>query len=106
MRTLLLQALATVAIVQNPPGRGYDLNFLGPPTGEVRGTFLPRTRVNKAQYRVWGTRSMCPGDRLPLRARRRREKEAKLRLLNGIHHLTFVTSDMDRLIAFYERVFR
>jgi catechol 2,3-dioxygenase-like lactoylglutathione lyase family enzyme len=28
-----------------------------------------------------------------------------LRLLNGIHHLTFVTSDMDRLIAFYERVF-
>jgi catechol 2,3-dioxygenase-like lactoylglutathione lyase family enzyme len=28
-----------------------------------------------------------------------------LQLLNGIHHLTFVTSDMDRLIAFYERVF-
>ncbi len=26
-------------------------------------------------------------------------------LLNGIHHLTFVTSDLDRLIAFYERVF-
>lgn len=26
-------------------------------------------------------------------------------LLNDIHHLTFVTSDMDRLIAFYERVF-
>ena len=32
-------------------------------------------------------------------------KEAKVRLLNGIHHLTFVTSDMDRLIAFYGRVF-
>jgi catechol 2,3-dioxygenase-like lactoylglutathione lyase family enzyme len=28
-----------------------------------------------------------------------------LQLLNGIHHLTFLTSDMDRLIAFYERVF-
>jgi catechol 2,3-dioxygenase-like lactoylglutathione lyase family enzyme len=28
-----------------------------------------------------------------------------MQLLNGIHHLTFVTSDMDRLIAFYERVF-
>ncbi len=28
-----------------------------------------------------------------------------MRLLNDIHHLTFVTSDMDRLIAFYERVF-
>ena len=28
-----------------------------------------------------------------------------MRLLNGIHHLTFVTSDMYRLIAFYERVF-
>jgi catechol 2,3-dioxygenase-like lactoylglutathione lyase family enzyme len=28
-----------------------------------------------------------------------------LHLLNGIHHLTFVTSDMDRLIGFYERVF-
>jgi catechol 2,3-dioxygenase-like lactoylglutathione lyase family enzyme len=28
-----------------------------------------------------------------------------LQLLNGIHHLTFVTSDMARLIAFYERVF-
>jgi catechol 2,3-dioxygenase-like lactoylglutathione lyase family enzyme len=32
-------------------------------------------------------------------------KEAKVRLLNGIHHLTFVTSDMDRLIAFYGCVF-
>ena len=29
------------------------------------------------------------------------EREAKLPLLNGIHHLTFVTSDMDRLISFY-----
>ncbi len=28
-----------------------------------------------------------------------------MQLLNGIHHLTFVTSDMNRLIAFYERVF-
>ena len=28
-----------------------------------------------------------------------------MQLLNGIHHLTFVTSDMDRLIGFYERVF-
>jgi catechol 2,3-dioxygenase-like lactoylglutathione lyase family enzyme len=28
-----------------------------------------------------------------------------MQLLKGIHHLTFVTSDMDRLIAFYERVF-
>jgi catechol 2,3-dioxygenase-like lactoylglutathione lyase family enzyme len=26
-------------------------------------------------------------------------------LLNDIHHLTFITSDMDRLIAFYQRVF-
>jgi catechol 2,3-dioxygenase-like lactoylglutathione lyase family enzyme len=26
-------------------------------------------------------------------------------LLNGIHHLTFITADMDRLIAFYERIF-
>ena len=33
------------------------------------------------------------------------EREAKLPLLNDIHHLTFVTSDMDRLIDFYERVF-
>ena len=32
-------------------------------------------------------------------------KEAKLQLLDGIHHLTFVTSDMGRLISFYERVF-
>jgi catechol 2,3-dioxygenase-like lactoylglutathione lyase family enzyme len=28
-----------------------------------------------------------------------------LALLNDIHHLTFITSDLDRLIAFYERVF-
>ncbi|QIN81937.1 VOC family protein [Rubrobacter tropicus] len=28
-----------------------------------------------------------------------------MRLLNDIHHLTFVTSDMERLIAFYGRVF-
>ena len=33
------------------------------------------------------------------------EREAKLPLLNDIHHLTFVTSDMDRLISFYERLF-
>ena len=26
-------------------------------------------------------------------------------LLNDIHHMTFVTSNMDRLIGFYERVF-
>jgi catechol 2,3-dioxygenase-like lactoylglutathione lyase family enzyme len=34
-----------------------------------------------------------------------KEWGVKLPLLNDIHHLTFVTSDMDRLIAFYERVF-
>ncbi|CAA9527769.1 MAG: hypothetical protein AVDCRST_MAG05-4127 [uncultured Rubrobacteraceae bacterium] len=28
-----------------------------------------------------------------------------MQLLDGIHHLTFVTSDMGRLISFYERVF-
>jgi catechol 2,3-dioxygenase-like lactoylglutathione lyase family enzyme len=28
-----------------------------------------------------------------------------VQLLNGIHHLTFVTADMDRLIGFYERAF-
>jgi catechol 2,3-dioxygenase-like lactoylglutathione lyase family enzyme len=26
-------------------------------------------------------------------------------LLNGLHHMTFVTADLDRLIAFYERIF-
>ena len=26
-------------------------------------------------------------------------------LVNNIHHLTFVTEDMDRLIAFYKRIF-
>lgn len=28
-----------------------------------------------------------------------------MRLLEDIHHLTFVTSDMNRLISFYERIF-
>jgi catechol 2,3-dioxygenase-like lactoylglutathione lyase family enzyme len=28
-----------------------------------------------------------------------------MKLLNDIHHLTFITGDMDRLIAFYQRVF-
>ena len=28
-----------------------------------------------------------------------------MKLLNDINHLTFVTADMDRLIAFYERIF-
>ena len=28
-----------------------------------------------------------------------------MNLVNGIHHLTFITEDLDRLIAFYERVF-
>jgi catechol 2,3-dioxygenase-like lactoylglutathione lyase family enzyme len=26
-------------------------------------------------------------------------------LLSGLHHMTFLTGDMDRLISFYERVF-
>jgi catechol 2,3-dioxygenase-like lactoylglutathione lyase family enzyme len=26
-------------------------------------------------------------------------------LLNDINHLTFITADMDRLIAYYDRVF-
>ena len=28
-----------------------------------------------------------------------------MRLLNDIHHLTFITADLDRLIGFYKRVF-
>ena len=28
-----------------------------------------------------------------------------MQLLNGIHHLTFITADMDRLLDFYKRVF-
>ena len=28
-----------------------------------------------------------------------------MQLLNDIHHLTFITADMDRLIGFYERIF-
>ena len=28
-----------------------------------------------------------------------------MKLLDDIHHLTFITADMDRLIAFYQRVF-
>jgi catechol 2,3-dioxygenase-like lactoylglutathione lyase family enzyme len=28
-----------------------------------------------------------------------------MRLLDGIHHVAFLTSDMDRLISFYERIF-
>jgi catechol 2,3-dioxygenase-like lactoylglutathione lyase family enzyme len=28
-----------------------------------------------------------------------------VRLVDGVHHVTFLTEDMDRLIAFYERVF-
>jgi catechol 2,3-dioxygenase-like lactoylglutathione lyase family enzyme len=33
------------------------------------------------------------------------KESAGVKLLNDIHHLTFVTADMDRLIGFYERVF-
>ena len=28
-----------------------------------------------------------------------------MELLNGVHHITFVTADMDRLIAFYQQIF-
>ena len=31
--------------------------------------------------------------------------EIVMQLLNDIHHLTFITADMDRLISFYERIF-
>jgi catechol 2,3-dioxygenase-like lactoylglutathione lyase family enzyme len=40
-----------------------------------------------------------------IRANTVSDREAKLPLLNDIHHLTFITADLDRLIAFYERVF-
>jgi catechol 2,3-dioxygenase-like lactoylglutathione lyase family enzyme len=33
------------------------------------------------------------------------ESAARAPLLDDLHHLTFVTADMDRLIGFYERVF-
>jgi catechol 2,3-dioxygenase-like lactoylglutathione lyase family enzyme len=33
------------------------------------------------------------------------DQEANLPLLNDIHHLTFITADLDRLMGFYERVF-
>jgi catechol 2,3-dioxygenase-like lactoylglutathione lyase family enzyme len=36
---------------------------------------------------------------------RRAESNPVRALLNGLHHMTFVTADMDRLIAFYERIF-
>jgi catechol 2,3-dioxygenase-like lactoylglutathione lyase family enzyme len=26
-------------------------------------------------------------------------------LVNDLHHMTFLTADLDRLIAFYERIF-
>jgi catechol 2,3-dioxygenase-like lactoylglutathione lyase family enzyme len=32
-------------------------------------------------------------------------QELTMKLLNDIHHLTFITADMDRLISFYERIF-
>jgi catechol 2,3-dioxygenase-like lactoylglutathione lyase family enzyme len=32
-------------------------------------------------------------------------KGMQMKLLNDIHHLAFVTADMDRLIVFYDRVF-
>lgn len=35
----------------------------------------------------------------------RSSKGVNMKLLDDIHHLAFVTSDMDRLISFYERVF-
>lgn len=31
--------------------------------------------------------------------------ENRMRLLNDLHHLTFLTGDMDRLLAFYRRIF-
>jgi catechol 2,3-dioxygenase-like lactoylglutathione lyase family enzyme len=34
-----------------------------------------------------------------------RKKEPTMKLIQGIHHLTFVTADMDRLISYYQRVF-
>ena len=34
-----------------------------------------------------------------------RRKEQTVALLDGIHHLTTLTADLDRLIGFYERVF-
>ena len=36
---------------------------------------------------------------------RKYEMENRMRLLNDLHHLTFLTGDMDRLLAFYRRIF-
>jgi catechol 2,3-dioxygenase-like lactoylglutathione lyase family enzyme len=34
-----------------------------------------------------------------------RDEEASVALVNDLHHMTFLTADMDRLISFYERIF-
>jgi len=31
--------------------------------------------------------------------------EHGVRLVDGVHHVTFLTEDIDRLVAFYERIF-
>jgi len=33
------------------------------------------------------------------------DRRSNMKLLEGIHHLTFITADMDHLISFYERIF-
>jgi catechol 2,3-dioxygenase-like lactoylglutathione lyase family enzyme len=40
-----------------------------------------------------------------LREATRRRSEHIMPLLNGIHHVTSVTADLDRLIGFYEHIF-
>ena len=45
------------------------------------------------------------GERLTHELEEMNEQETELPLLDDIHHLTFITADMDRLISFYERVF-
>lgn len=37
--------------------------------------------------------------------RRWQYQQAMTTLVEGVHHLTFLTEDIDRLVAFYERVF-
>jgi catechol 2,3-dioxygenase-like lactoylglutathione lyase family enzyme len=35
----------------------------------------------------------------------RKEGAPRVKLVEGVHHVTFLTEDIDRLVAFYERVF-
>lgn len=85
--------------------------LIGSPSFQARFVGVPIARVvrEEAEDCPLDTSTLSKGPPIPLRCgtglRRCVCHPDQIALVRGTHHIAFVTADIDRLVAFYERVF-